>query len=115
MAPRTRVTRIAAVVAENLVEVESAAAGTDLYAYGRLRWIGGANAGLEATIVASQGVRLTLREAPAAAAAVGDLVEIAEGCDRSFETCTGRFANAANFRGEPHLPGMDLLTRYPGG
>ena len=20
----------------------------------------------------------------------------------------------ANFRGEPHLPGMDLLTRYPG-
>lgn len=24
-----------------------------------------------------------------------------------------RFANALNFRGEPHLPGVDLLTRYP--
>ncbi|MBS0285228.1 MAG: hypothetical protein JSS15_12490 [Proteobacteria bacterium] len=23
--------------------------------------------------------------------------------------------NAANFRGEPYLPGIDLLTRYPGG
>ncbi|HEY6917055.1 MAG TPA: phage BR0599 family protein, partial [Allosphingosinicella sp.] len=45
---------------------------------------------------------------------VGDLVEIAEGCDRSFATCRTRFGNAVNFRGEPHLPGMDLLTRYPG-
>ena len=113
MAPRTRVTRIAALLEENVVEVESAAGG-NAYAYGRLRWIGGANSGLEAAIVASAGVRLTLREAPHFAPAVGDLVEIAEGCDRSFATCSGRFANAVNFRGEPHLPGMDLLTRYPG-
>ena len=113
MAPRTRVTRIAALTEENVVEVESAAAG-NAYAYGRLRWIGGANSGLEAALVASAGVRLTLREAPHFPPAVGDLVEIAEGCDRSIATCSGRFANAANFRGEPHLPGMDLLTRYPG-
>ena len=31
-----------------------------------------------------------------------------------FATCRDRFANAQNFRGEPHLPGNDLLTRYPG-
>jgi hypothetical protein len=29
-------------------------------------------------------------------------------------TCGGRFGNALNFRGEPYLPGIDLLTRYPG-
>ena len=42
----------------------------------------------------------------------GDLVELSEGCDRRFETCVARFGNGVNFRGEPHLPGMDLLTRY---
>jgi hypothetical protein len=57
---------------------------------------------------------LTLRDPPAFAPAMGDLVEISEGCDRMLGTCAGRFGNAANFRGEPHLPGIDLLTRYPG-
>jgi uncharacterized protein len=32
--------------------------------------------------------------------------------DQRFSTCVSRFANALNFRGEPHLPGNDLLTRY---
>ncbi len=51
---------------------------------------------------------------PAFAIEPGTPVELTEGCDRRFETCVARFANAANFRGEPHLPGNDLLTRYPG-
>jgi uncharacterized phage protein (TIGR02218 family) len=114
MAARTRVTRVTAVVDETSIEVASAAAEADAYAYGRLRWLGGANTGLDAAIVASDGTRLTLREAQFRPAAVGDLVEIREGCDKLFATCIGRFANAENFRGEPHLPGMDLLTRYPG-
>jgi uncharacterized phage protein (TIGR02218 family) len=113
MAGRQSVTRVAAVLGEDAIEVE-AAAGGNAYGYGRLRWIGGANSGLESPILASDGTLLTLREAPAFAAQVGDLVEISEGCDKRLETCAGRFANAANFRGEPHLPGMDLLTRYPG-
>jgi uncharacterized phage protein (TIGR02218 family) len=46
--------------------------------------------------------------------AVGALVELIEGCDKIFATCRDRFANGENFRGEPHLPGADLLTRYPG-
>lgn len=113
MAARTRLTRIAALVAANVVEVEAAAAG-DAYGYGKLRWISGANSGLDSAIQRSDGVQLTLREPPPFPAAVGDLVEIAEGCDRRLETCVGRFGNASNFRGEPHLPGIDLLTRYPG-
>lgn len=113
MAARVRMTRIASVVDEDVVEVAGAAAG-NAYAYGRLRWIGGANSGLESAVLTSQGPVLTLREPPPFPPAVGDLVEISEGCDKSLATCAGRFANAANFRGEPHLPGMDLLTRYPG-
>lgn len=114
MAARVRVTRIAAVIDEDMVEVGEAAAGANAYGYGRLRWIGGANSGLESAVLASAGTRLTLREAPPFGAAVGDLIEIGEGCDKSLDTCSGRFGNVLNFRGEPHLPGLDLLTRYPG-
>jgi uncharacterized phage protein (TIGR02218 family) len=114
MAARVRTTRIAAVIDEDVVEIGSGSAGANAYGYGRLRWISGLNSGLETEVLSSSGVQLTLREPPRSPPAVGDLVEIAEGCDKRFETCTGRFSNAPNFRGEPHLPGIDLLTRYPG-
>jgi uncharacterized phage protein (TIGR02218 family) len=114
MAARTRLTRVSAVVDEATIDVAEAAAGANAHGYGRLRWIDGANSGLDSPILSSAGARLVLREAPPHPPAVGDLVEIAEGCDKSFATCAGRFANAENFRGEPHLPGLDLLTRYPG-
>jgi uncharacterized phage protein (TIGR02218 family) len=114
MGGRVRIVRVAAVAEETLVDVAGAAEGDDLYAYGRLRWITGPNSGLEATILRSEGSRLSLREPPAFAPAASDLAEISEGCDKRFETCRGRFGNGLNFRGEPHLPGIDLLTRYPG-
>lgn len=114
MAARVRVTRIATVIDDDVVEVASASAGANIYAYGRLRWISGANSGLESAVLSSSAMRLTLREPPPFPAAAGDLVEIGEGCDKRLETCSARFENAVNFRGEPHLPGMDLLTRYPG-
>jgi uncharacterized phage protein (TIGR02218 family) len=114
MAGRTRLTRVTAAVAEDVVDVAAEEPAANAYGYGRLRWLGGANSGLDSAILASDGGRLTLREPPPFAIAPGDLVEIREGCDKAFATCAGRFANAENFRGEPHLPGMDLLTRYPG-
>jgi uncharacterized phage protein (TIGR02218 family) len=114
MAGRTIVTRVTAVTGETSVAVAEASTEAGAYAFGRLRWLGGANSGLESPILASAGLELTLAEAPPFDVAPGVLVEIAEGCDKSFATCRGRFANAENFRGEPHLPGMDLLTRYPG-
>ncbi|HEY0132072.1 MAG TPA: DUF2163 domain-containing protein [Allosphingosinicella sp.] len=114
MAGRVRVTRIESAPAEDVVVVAEAPGAPGAYGFGRLRWIGGSNSGLESAILASEGAQLRLQEAPPFAVAAGDLVEIAEGCDKSFATCGARFANAENFRGEPHLPGMDLLTRYPG-
>ncbi|MEA3015539.1 MAG: hypothetical protein QOI38_261 [Sphingomonadales bacterium] len=113
MAGRVRIARVAAAIADTVIEIEGGAAG-DAHRFGRLRWIGGRNSGLASPIAAVADGRITLFDAPHFPAAPGDLVEIAEGCDKSFATCSGRFANALNFRGEPHLPGMDLLTRYPG-
>ena len=84
------------------------------YGGGRLRWFGGREwRGWSMRIAASAGATVTLRAA-AVAAAAGTLVELIEGCDKSIATCAARFGNAANFRGEPYLPGIDLLTRYPG-
>ena len=40
---------------------------------------------------------------------------VREGCDHLLDTCATRFANAANFQGEPFLPGNDHIYRYPPG
>ncbi|MBM3617735.1 MAG: beta tubulin, partial [Alphaproteobacteria bacterium] len=45
----------------------------------------------------------------AAAMAEGDAYEAFAGCDKSFGTCRTRFSNAVNFRGEPHVPGLDRM------
>jgi hypothetical protein len=35
------------------------------------------------------------------------------GCDRRLATCRDRFGNVVNFRGFPHIPGNDVVLRYP--
>jgi uncharacterized phage protein (TIGR02218 family) len=82
------------------------------YAQGELRALSGPTAGLDRRIVASEGAWLLL-DAPIGLMA-DDSVMLREGCDKRFSTCMSRFANAANFRGEPHVPGNDLLTRFGG-
>lgn len=84
------------------------------FVLGRLRYVSGPNCGLETVVLHVEGTNVTVRDLPRAEASVGNVVEIREGCDKRFETCVDRFANGINFRGEPHLPGTDLLTRYPG-
>lgn len=108
MRGRRKMVRVAAQTGERLVL--PAGAG---FARGRLRWIGGANGGLSAFIVAADAGSVTLETQPGFDGA-GALVELSEGCDGTLATCRDRFDNVANFRGEPHLPGIDLLTRYPG-
>lgn len=49
-----------------------------------------------------------------AGVAVGTLVHLRPGCDRSAETCRLKFGNFPNFRGFPHIPGEDWLMAAPG-
>ena len=81
---------------------------------GRLRYLSGANCGISTVILAVNAAAVTIRDIPKAPVDVGCMIELREGCDKRFATCVQRFANGVNFRGEPHLPGNDLLTRYPG-
>jgi uncharacterized phage protein (TIGR02218 family) len=84
------------------------------FLFGRLRYLRGENCGLSSSILAVNGSEISLRDRPRAAIEPGTAVLLREGCDKRFETCVSRFRNGENFRGEPHLPGTDLLTRYPG-
>lgn len=113
LAPRTRLVRVVQANGPDVLfdAIEPAANG---WGWGRLRWLDGANAGLASPVLASAGGRVTLAAPPAFALAPGVRAEAIEGCDKRLETCATRFGNAANFRGEPHLPGIDLLMRYPG-
>ena len=86
----------------------------DKVRFGRMRFLDGSANGEARVILAVAGDTLTLRSAASVDVAAGTAVEIVEGCDKRLATCSARFANAVNFRGEPHLPGNDLLTRYPG-
>ena len=112
MAGRRRFARVTA-VADTVLTLDTTEPVANGYGGGRLRWFGGMNSGLEDAIARSDGATVTLRRPPRFAAA-GALVEIEQGCDKRLATCAERFGNAANFRGEPWLPGIDLLTRYPG-
>lgn len=43
----------------------------------------------------------------------GVKVRLYPGCDKRSETCSSRFSNILNFRGEPFIPGQDEITSYP--
>ncbi|SEL13344.1 phage conserved hypothetical protein BR0599 [Sphingomonas palmae] len=113
MAGRRRFARVVA-SAGAVLTLDAVEPSAGAYGDGRVRWLGGANCGVESAVLDSDGARVTLRAAPPFAIRPGMLVELIEGCDKRMATCAGRFGNAVNFRGEPYLPGIDLLTRYPG-
>lgn len=98
------------------------AAGLDAFAEGvfsggKLTWTSGANDGLSVEIkdhrVISGHARLSLWQAMPEVIAGGDTFIITAGCDKRFATCRDRFANAANFRGFPHIPGNDFVIASP--
>lgn len=44
----------------------------------------------------------------------GDGYSVIKGCDKTLATCKGRFDNLLNFRGEPHVPGLDRMLETAG-
>lgn len=80
---------------------------------GTVRWIDGTQAGQFQTVSEASAEGLLFDTPLPDEAAVGGRVLVMQGCDHSITTCHHRFNNAANFRGEPFLPGNDLMARYP--
>lgn len=79
------------------------------FAHGTLKFTSGDNAGWYGEVKAYVGGEVTLLIPPPQPMSAGDGYQIIAGCDKSFSTCRTRFSNGVNFRGEPHVPGLDRL------
>jgi uncharacterized phage protein (TIGR02218 family) len=86
------------------------------FGFGTVEWTSGPNAGRRAEIItherAGSDVILTLLEAPVRVLAAGQTFVARAGCDKRIGTCAAKFANGANFRGFPTIPGQDTVLRY---
>ena len=76
---------------------------------GRIGFTSGANEGVTAEVKRHAGDALELWQTLPRAVAAGDTFDATPGCDKSFATCREKFANGANFRGCPHMPGNDYV------
>ncbi|MGB3865328.1 MAG: DUF2163 domain-containing protein [Xanthobacteraceae bacterium] len=87
------------------------------FSAGRLSWTSGGNAGTSVEIkqhtVEGGHAVLSLWQAMAETIGAGDGFVVSAGCDKTLATCRDRFANTANFRGFPHIPGNDFVISYP--
>ena len=114
---RTATGTVTAVAAGAPVCAGLGALGPDDLVGGRLSVLSGAAEGFAVEIAAAaavtDGVKLTLWQVPPVPIAPGDAIRATVGCDKAFSTCRDRFANAANFRGFPHMPGIDRILSVP--
>jgi uncharacterized phage protein (TIGR02218 family) len=109
---------IAAITATSSFRASGLSAFADgWFTGGRLVWTSGANGGLAVEIKTHRkdidGVTLELWQATPEPLAAADAFVVTAGCDKRFDTCVGKFDNAANFRGFPHIPGNDFVVSYP--
>ncbi|PLK27417.1 DUF2163 domain-containing protein [Novosphingobium sp. TH158] len=95
-----------------IIALEGIAVTQDLVA-GALRWLDGPLSGTGSEIAGVSGNGVVLSLPLDVVPPTGTRVRLREGCDRTLATCSSRFGNAVNFQGEPHLPGNDLIARYP--
>jgi phage conserved hypothetical protein BR0599 len=89
----------------------------DYFKYGLVKWTNGNNDDLEMEVkeyTVSGGIGTFVLQLPMPRAIqIGDTFQATRGCDRTAETCRTVFNNIANFRGFPHIPGIDNMIKTP--
>ncbi|MBU9608254.1 DUF2163 domain-containing protein [Burkholderia multivorans] len=79
------------------------------FAFGIVQWTGGQNAGFSNDVRSSSIGTVSLGLPTYYPIQPGDTYTIVAGCDRQRSTCVNRFNNLLNFRGEPDIPGPDVI------
>lgn len=79
----------------------------NFYRGGLISFTSGLNAGRKMEVKEWNGSTITLFLPMPFAVAPGDAVLVSAGCDKSLATCANTFNNILNFRGFPHIPGLD--------
>lgn len=80
---------------------------------GKVRFTTGKNQGHTIEIKRFSSTRVELVLPLSFTTNIGDNYDIFQGCDKSFSTCINKYNNAVNFRGEPHVPGIDQILKTP--
>lgn len=89
------------------------AAGT--FDYGKITFTSGLNNGLSMEVKSSVPGQIVLQLPMPYQIAAGDTYSLSQGCNKDFVTgCKNKFNNVVNFRGEPHVPGNDVLMKQGG-
>lgn len=78
---------------------------------GVIEFISGDNIGKKTEINQFSGGNFVILSELPYAIKIGDKFKVLVGCNKNFTTCCEKFNNAINFRGEPHLPGVELLFK----
>lgn len=90
------------------------AEGSGYFSGGKITFTSGENLNLSMEVAAYTAGQIELALAMPRAVAIGDTYSLTRGCNKSFDTCKNTFGNVINFRGEPHLPGMDQILQVGG-
>lgn len=110
----TVATTVSAVTSNQVFTGSGLAQADDYFGNGELLWTGGDNAGLRALVKQFASGVITLLLPAYYTVQVGDAFTIIAGCRKRLdEDCKTKFNNVLNFQGEPHLPGIDALTKPP--
>lgn len=82
--------------------------------YGKITFTSGQNNGLSAEVKESRGKEIFLTLPMPFPITAGNTYTLQRGCDKTIATCSSRYNNAGNFRGEPHVPGLDRMLETAG-
>lgn len=87
----------------------------DWFTRGRLNFTSANNLGrlldIKRFSVLAIDTEIDLWASPKFTIAVGEPVTVIAGCDKQLSTCVSKFSNAVNFRGFPHMPGNDFISK----
>jgi uncharacterized phage protein (TIGR02218 family) len=116
MVGSTFVTSVLSVIDKRTFTHNTSVQAADYFSFGVIDWLSGsANNGASMEVksyTVGGGVGTFVLQLPMAKNIVaGDSFRAKRGCDRKFATCKNVFNNTINFRGFPHLPGLDEMLR----
>jgi hypothetical protein len=94
-----------------LTDTANITAAVNAYAYGLITMTSGESSGYSMDVKSSTVGTLTLQQRLPFGVAAGDTYTLVQGCDKSLATCKNTYNNVINFRGFPHMPGMDQVLR----
>jgi hypothetical protein len=81
------------------------------FEHGVITFTSGLNAGISREVKSYAPGTIVLQLPFPYQSAIGDGYTMTAGCDKANTTCKVKFSNLLNFRGEPHLPGIDKLIQ----